>query len=235
MEKLMLNSIYMATEGEGIHVGSPQVFVRFQGCNIGCLNCDSKDTWKFEDQMGLSFDEALLQIHEQSHKGKIRRVSITGGDPLHPKHVPSVCKLVKELKARRYYVNLEASGSRLVHEIFDVIDFVSFDFKTPSTNVRTPLENIEKMVLQYKNRFQIKSVIENRKDFDFVLEAVKSLELKVGELNFPWVLTPAFNLGELLPSERFNDIIKWNEESGSYFRVIVQQHKVIHGADKKQV
>ncbi|MEX0799567.1 MAG: hypothetical protein WD025_08980, partial [Bacteriovoracaceae bacterium] len=46
-DKLAINSIYMATEGEGIHVGTPQIFVRFQGCAIGCVNCDSKDTWEF--------------------------------------------------------------------------------------------------------------------------------------------------------------------------------------------
>ena len=41
------NSIYSATEGEGIHIGSPQTFIRFQGCKVGCFNCDSKDTWSF--------------------------------------------------------------------------------------------------------------------------------------------------------------------------------------------
>ncbi|MCO4792307.1 MAG: 7-carboxy-7-deazaguanine synthase QueE [Bacteriovoracaceae bacterium] len=227
----MMNSIYLATEGEGVHLGTPQVFVRFQGCNIGCLNCDSKDTWEFEDRLGLSMDEILVQIHEKSNSGRIRRVSITGGDPLHPKNVPAVSKLARELKARRYFVNIEASGTRLVHEVFDSIDFISFDFKTPSTGVETPLESVKKLSEQYEGRFQIKSVIENEKDFDYVLGAAE----KLGEFSFPWVLTPAFNLGELLPFERFNKIIKWNEKSGGLFRVIIQQHKVIHGADKKQV
>lgn len=231
MEKLILNSIYRATEGEGIHIGTPQVFVRFQGCNIGCVNCDSTDTWDFEDQLGMTMDKTLVAIHEKANKGRVRRVSITGGDPLHPKHVPMVKKLVRELKSRRYFVNIEASGTRLVHEVFDAIDFISFDYKTPSTGVKTPLENVKQLAEQYRDRFQIKSVIENEDDFRYVLRAAEQL----GEFDFPWVLTPAFNLGELLPFERFKKIIQWNEESGALFRVIAQQHKVIHGAEKKQV
>ena len=77
--KLILNSIYRATEGEGVHIGTPQVFVLL-GCHIGCVNCDSTDTWDFEDQLGMTMDKALVH-HEKANKGRVRRVSITGGDP----------------------------------------------------------------------------------------------------------------------------------------------------------
>jgi 7-carboxy-7-deazaguanine synthase len=133
--KLGINSIYRATEGEGVHIGESQIFVRFQGCTIGCLNCDSKDTWNFEEGSFFELEEVVAKIE---HLGKtdffpLKRVSITGGDPLHPKLEPGVLALVKILKRQNYYVNIEASGSRICPDIFDLVDFISFDFKTPST------------------------------------------------------------------------------------------------------
>ena len=114
--KLLINSIYLATEGEGIHIGSPQVFVRFQGCAVGCLNCDSKDTWDFTQEMAMHSESVVERVIELS--GKMRRVSITGGDPLHPKHEAGVLELVKSLKSRGYYINIEAAGTRVVEVIW---------------------------------------------------------------------------------------------------------------------
>ena len=81
---LPINSIYRATEGEGVFIGHPQVFVRTQGCSIGCLNCDSKDTWDFDEKTNRSLENILAEVSEQSFRGAINRISITGGDPLHP-------------------------------------------------------------------------------------------------------------------------------------------------------
>jgi 7-carboxy-7-deazaguanine synthase len=229
--KLFLNSIYLATEGEGIHVGTPQVFVRFQGCNIGCLNCDSIDTWEFKDEMGLDISGALAEINRVSHQQKIKRVSITGGDPLHPMFEDSLLALLKELKREGFYINIEASGQRISHQIFDLIDYISFDFKTPCTGVKGQLNLIEKLSEQYPNKFQIKSVVETKEDFDYLIQEKQRLE----NIDFPWVITPSYNLKEEFPKERFNEIIEWNEEIMLPFRVIAQQHKLIHGPDKKHI
>lgn len=231
--RLFINSIYRATEGEGIHVGTPQVFVRFQGCAIACVNCDSKDTWDFNTGESFSVEEVLSQIKE-SGMGTIKRVSITGGDPLHPKILPGVLELARELKARRYFVNIEAAGTRLVGELFDLVDFISFDVKTPSTGVSTPLSNLVKMHEQFEGRFQVKAVIENKEDFDFTLKTYKEIQAKKLS-GTPWVLTPSYNLKEAFPKERFQSVVHWNETTGANFRVIGQQHKFIHGPDLKQI
>ena len=184
---MAINSIYRATEGEGVLIGSPQVFVRFQGCNIGCVNCDSKETWDFPLQPTLEMEEVLGRVHRQGSDGKIKRVSITGGDPLHPKNTPAVLALVKELKSRGYWINVEAAGTRIVPEIFDLLNFISFDFKTPSTHVKTNPALIARVVEQYQGRYQIKSVIQDRRDFELTLKT--RLEL-FGEEDVTWVLTP---------------------------------------------
>jgi 7-carboxy-7-deazaguanine synthase len=233
--KHLINSIYRATEGEGVFLGRPQIFVRYQGCAIGCLNCDSKDTWDFTEEMGQSLEMVMEAVHKEGFNGAIKNVSITGGDPLHPSHVPHVLALVKLLKEKKYYVNIEAAGTRVVDEIFDLVDYVSFDFKTPSTGVRTPLKNIAKMIAQYPGKFQVKAVIADRADFVTTLEAYKMLRAEEDNMPFPWVLTPCFNNHEEFPLERFSQVLTWNEEDGGFFRVIGQQHKWIFGPDQKQV
>lgn len=228
---LSINAIYRATEGEGILIGSPQVFVRFQGCNIGCLNCDSKDTWEFDSAKKITLEDALKKIENESFNGKIKRVSITGGDPLHPKLEKEVLALIKELKKKNIWINIEAAGTRVAKDIFDAVDYISFDVKTPSTGVRTPKINVQKMIDLYDGKFQIKSVVESETDFKAVIDFYECL----GKPDVPWCLTPSYNLKEDLPKKRFLDVIDMNEKSGGIFRVIGQQHKFLHGPDKIKV
>lgn len=234
---MSINSIYMATEGEGIHIGTPQIFVRFQGCAIGCLNCDSKETWSFEAP-NMQLEEVLTEIETISgnYPYRIKRVSITGGDPLHPKLAPSVEALSIDLKKRGFFVNIEASGQRVVDKVFDLIDFVSFDLKTPSTGVKTNLRVLEKLINQYSGKAQIKSVIADKKDFEFVYDIFSQMRDKSEKTDsLTWVLTPCYEPGEEFPRDRFILVQELNQTFGSPFRVIGQQHKWIHGPDKTQI
>lgn len=233
MNSLLINSIYFATEGEGVHIGTPQVFVRFQGCRVGCLNCDSLDTWSFNGGEFFELQEVMTKIVECGGD-QLKRVSITGGDPLHPKNLPAVILLSKELKKKGYYINLEASGTRIIHELFDLIDFISFDYKTPSTGVKTSMNLIEELISQYQGKFQIKSVIETKEDFFDVLSSFHSLDPKITK-QFSWVLTPAYNLNHEFPKDRFIETMNMNKDHGGHFRVIGQQHKWIFGPNQKEV
>jgi len=233
-KKYLINSIYRATEGEGVHLGTPQVFVRFQGCAIGCINCDSMDTWDFSGEM-LSLEDIWDKLQEETYHLKIKRVSITGGDPLHPKHEPQVLELAGFLKEKGFFVNIEAAGTRVVHSIFVLIDFISFDFKTPSTGVKTRVSNIVTLNKQYAGKFQIKAVIADERDFKATYDAYNEVLAQSDNMNFPWVLTPCYEPDEEFPMERFQNILSMNEKYGNLFRVIGQQHKWVFGADKKQV
>ena len=233
MKSFLINAIDSATEGEGVHIGTPQVFVRFQGCAIGCLNCDSKDTWDFTGKEWTK-EEVLTAIEDAGGKS-MKRVSITGGDPLHPSHTDQVLSLVETLKERDYYVNIEAAGTRVVDEIFSKLDYISFDYKTPSTGVKTRVQVLNKLIQNYPAKFQIKAVIETEQDYKSTVDMYNELLSMNESLDFVWCLTPSYNLNEEFPLERFRNVIKWNEEGGSLFRVIGQQHKWLFGPDEKQV
>lgn len=233
MTTLLINSIYRATEGEGIHIGIPQIFVRFQGCNIGCVNCDTKDTWDFDPAFTQSLDEVMEKVEVLS-QNLIKRVSITGGDPLHPSHIPSLVELIKELKARGYYVNIEAAGTRIVKEVFDLVDFISYDFKTPSTQVRTSKELMVKFLLEYGPKAQIKAVVADKKDFEATYDVFHFVRGQISSY-IPWCLTPCYEPGEAFPMNRFQQVIQLNESFGLPFRVIGQQHKWAYGPSERLV
>lgn len=236
MTKALINSIYLATEGEGLRLGTPQIFVRFQGCAIGCANCDSMETWDFDESMAMELDAIVAEIKRLGDKRVlIKNVSITGGDPLHPKHVAHVYELTLRLKKEGYFVNIEASGSRIVPEIFEIIDFISFDFKTPSTQVRTNPNLIAKLVHEYPDKFQIKSVVSDKKDFEASFDALEYVRKLTGKEEIPWFVTPCYEPGEAFPMDRVVEIMRLNEDYGAPFRVVGQQHKFIFGPDLKRI
>ncbi|MGB0454952.1 MAG: 4Fe-4S cluster-binding domain-containing protein, partial [Bacteriovoracaceae bacterium] len=169
MEKFQIHSIYRATEGEGIHIGNPLIFVRFQGCAVGCLNCDSKETWDFHPEKTLSKEFVIKKVKELAGSG-IKRLTLTGGDPLHPKLINEVKYLAREFKALGFWVNLEAAGTRVEEELFKICDFISYDLKTPSTGVRTSWDLAVSAIEKFWNKIQIKAVIENKKDFEYYQE-----------------------------------------------------------------
>ena len=43
---LRVNNIYGAIQGEGVNMGVPVVILRLQGCSVGCLLCDTRETWE---------------------------------------------------------------------------------------------------------------------------------------------------------------------------------------------
>jgi 7-carboxy-7-deazaguanine synthase len=233
MTTLLINSIYRATEGEGVHIGMPQVFVRFQGCHIGCVNCDSKETWDFDPTFTMGLDDVMEKVEVLS-QDVIKRVSITGGDPLHPSHVPSLLELIKELKRRDYFINIEAAGTRVVKEVFDLVDFVSFDIKTPSTQVKTSKELLLRFLVDYGHKAQVKAVVSDKRDFESVFDSYYFIKNSEAPLA-PWCLTPSYEPGEPFPMNRFQQVVQLNESFGMPFRVIGQQHKWVYGVDARLV
>lgn len=41
-----INEMFQTLQGEGYFTGVPAIFIRLQGCPVGCAWCDTKHTWK---------------------------------------------------------------------------------------------------------------------------------------------------------------------------------------------
>lgn len=67
------------------------------GCEHHCVNCQNQQTWS--PQNGIPFDEnAMNEILNELKKDYISGITFSGGDPLHPKNVQNVLKIVDEIR-----------------------------------------------------------------------------------------------------------------------------------------
>lgn len=95
---------FFSIQGEGITAGLPTVFIRLQGCSVGCTWCDTKYSWDPSGGREVTLDGLV----EEASAFPCRRVVITGGEPLESPLFPS---LVGALKARGFTIEVETSGT----------------------------------------------------------------------------------------------------------------------------
>lgn len=96
---------FYSIQGEGATAGLPAIFVRLQGCTVGCGWCDTKYSW--DAAAGREVD--LPALLEEVAAFPCRRVVITGGEPLESAFFPP---LAAALAAGGYLVEVETSGTR---------------------------------------------------------------------------------------------------------------------------
>ena len=95
--------IFYSIQGEGATAGLPAVFVRLQGCTVGCVWCDTKYSW--DPGAGRAVDlDALI---EEISVFPCRRVVITGGEPLES---PLFTPLLRALGGT-FTIEVETSGT----------------------------------------------------------------------------------------------------------------------------
>ncbi len=50
-----INEMFQTLQGEGYFTGVPAIFIRLQGCPVGCAWCDTKHTWEKLEDREVSF------------------------------------------------------------------------------------------------------------------------------------------------------------------------------------
>jgi organic radical activating enzyme len=99
-----LSEVFYSIQGEGATAGLPAVFVRLQGCTVGCTWCDTKYSW--DPEAGRAAD--LKDLLEEASGFPCRRVVLTGGEPLESSlFVP----LARALGSRGFAIEVETSGT----------------------------------------------------------------------------------------------------------------------------
>ncbi|HET8576783.1 MAG TPA: 7-carboxy-7-deazaguanine synthase QueE [Methylomirabilota bacterium] len=95
---------FFSIQGEGATAGVPAIFVRLQGCSVGCAWCDTKYSWDPAGGREVSLDALLEEVSVYP----CRRVVITGGEPLES---PLFEPLAAALAERGFRMEVETSGT----------------------------------------------------------------------------------------------------------------------------
>jgi 7-carboxy-7-deazaguanine synthase len=98
-----VNEIFETLQGEGFHVGTPSVFLRLQGCDVGCAWCDTKHSWPSDDRNLMSAGDLL----DECLKYRSRHVVLTGGEPCQF----DLTDLTESLLDHGFTVQIETSGT----------------------------------------------------------------------------------------------------------------------------
>ena len=153
MSQLTANliEIFSAIQGEGVNVGTRQIFVRFGGCDLRCHYCDSQHTWQkqptctiehtpgqrdFQTYSNPIESTQLLAWITQQHQPHLHdSISITGGEPL--LHAPFLAQFLPELKKSiELPIYLETGGHRpqQLVQLLPYLDLIGMDIKLPSVS-----------------------------------------------------------------------------------------------------
>jgi organic radical activating enzyme len=125
--------VFSSIQGEGLHAGEPQVFVRLAGCPLRCRYCDTPGSWELPggaDQEGWCGAEELRarveRVEAQARLGP-RTVSITGGEPL--LHAELIEELARALAPRRVHLETAGAHPAALARVLDSVHHVSLDLK----------------------------------------------------------------------------------------------------------
>ncbi|PKF63415.1 7-carboxy-7-deazaguanine synthase QueE [Psychromonas sp. psych-6C06] len=180
-----VNELFQTIQGEGFYTGVPAIFVRLQGCDVGCAWCDTKHTWEIdpakqtelnlltdrsnesERWSGVSAQQIIDEIKRLGYTANL--VVITGGEPC----MYDLRELTHLLHEFGFHTQIETSGTYPV-----LVDSYSWVTVSPKINMRAKKE-VLLSALERAN--EIKHPVGTEKDIDqldALLRPVKSLKTK---------------------------------------------------------
>ena len=118
-----VNEVFETIQGEGSFTGAPAIFIRLQGCPVGCSWCDTKHTWAVKDELRQSLGDIVVKTVESEHWAAVsaedllqrfategyqaRHIVITGGEPC----MYDLNPLCEALHSHGYSTQIETSGT----------------------------------------------------------------------------------------------------------------------------
>ncbi len=238
--------IFSSYQGEGMHVGERQLFIRFQDCELSCKFCDTPLTFvpnKFCRLESPAFSKKYQHLpnpitQETLHKivssFEDDTVVLTGGEPL--QKVYFLREWLPEFRIQHpdKKIMVETAGVHFGEfiELAEWIDIVSMDIKLPSSTGMHPWwrehEAFLKAVLKTNPRKEqyIKNVISNEteeKDVRKAMDLIAAMDATI-----PVILQPASLYGRFRAIPTIDQIAHWEtmmKKALKNIRIIPQIHK----------
>jgi len=251
-EGVYISEIFSAIQGEGLYIGQRQIFLRLLGCDLRCGWCDTPDSLsitsdssaEIESSAGsriftqlknpLSLEQIIQAISQLEEEYLHHSLSLTGGEPLlQSVNLKSLLSQIRE-KHSDLQIHLETGGHRYqeLEKIARYLNYVSMDFKLPSSTLDRPLWQEHQKFLEatQKARLEVvvKLIITSQTEITEVLEACQLLRsYHIHSV----ILQPVTRIGEFeaLPA---SDMLSLQQQAikvlgRGMIRVIPQTHKYI--------
>jgi 7-carboxy-7-deazaguanine synthase len=251
-----VTELFSGIQGEGPYVGQRQIFVRFTGCDLRCQWCDtpaslvtsgSTKPVTIEKKAGerifetaqnpLSVEFLASAIADLEIDIPHHSISLTGGEPLLQANY--IKELIKSLKSNFHFkpaIYLETGGHRPneLKQIIDLVDYISFDLKLPSSTADKVLWKEHKEFIEVaKAKAGYAKAVLTDETLDSDLEM--ACEILAGALNkFDLVLQPAYRLSDKVKynSPTPEQVLRWQSLAigklgRGRVKVIPQTHKFI--------
>lgn len=187
-----ITEVFSSVQGEGIYAGQKHLFVRFAGCPLNCIWCDTPASKKETPSQSQELSVVSLMEQLRSLWEPCAFVSLTGGEPL----VQSgfIKDLCVPLKKEAMPVFLETNGILVdaLAEVIEGVDVVSMDFKLPSaTQCAAHWEEHEAFLKEArKKEVYVKAVI-TLETVDGDIETAVDIIRRI-DRNIPFILQPNF-------------------------------------------
>ena len=211
---LKINEIFHSIQGESTYAGRRCVFVRLTYCNLRCTYCDTE--YAFYEGV----DKSIEKITDEVKSYNCNLVEITGGEPLMQEES---LELMKKLCDLNFEVMLETGGSLPIKDVDNRVKII-MDLKTPSSGMMK--KNLYENINFVKKSDEIKFVIGNREDYDWVKKTIEKYNLnKKCDILFSVVFNQLepITLSEWILEDKLDVIFQ------------LQMHKYIWEPDKRGV
>jgi organic radical activating enzyme len=242
--------IFSAIQGEGIHVGRRQLFLRLAGCNLACDYCDQpevrrvpapaliertagrRDFIAARNPLGVERSaRAILRLDRP--RGMHQAVSLTGGEPL--MQAGFLAALLPILRRAGLRVLLETNGTRPeeYRALRHLVDIVSMDLKLRSaTGCAMPAKahrQFLRLAARRGREVYVKAVVSSRTTDKEVARAAGLIAAI--QRSVPLVLQPVTRRGPRTPAPPDPArLLELQAAAGKVLpdvRVIPQTHKII--------
>jgi 7-carboxy-7-deazaguanine synthase len=245
-----LVEVFSAIQGEGLNVGTRQLFVRLGGCDLRCHYCDSAHTWRAQDTCRVEVtpgqrdfevypnpvdvSQLIAWVARQNIHRLHDSLSLTGGEPL--LHADFLAAFLNQLRhSVRIPIYLETGGHRPqeLKQLLPYLDMVGMDVKLPSVSGETHWEAHE-VFLSLCDRSSVTvfcKLIVSRGTAEADLDRAAALVAGVNP-NIPVFLQPVTPLSEQGQPEppTAEQVLDWQakfKQQLTSVRVIPQTHKMI--------
>ena len=220
MTKAKITEIFSSIQGEGLYVGEEQVFVRFYGCNLGCVFCD-------ENKKSILLGYAPGEVIEKVINEKGKTVSLTGGEPL--MQVDFLKEILPALREKGLKIYLETNGTLKdeLLEVLDLVDTISMDLKLPSSTGLKAYWQEHSLFLKSaaKKEVFVKAIVTTKtllSDIEIAVSIVKAVDK-----NIPFIIQPVSYNGSVERVGLLDTFFGSAKKSVSQVRIIPQVHKIL--------